>query len=95
MSTILTDNSYGVFCSPKAPSTYRMGQQLVLPFHNVYIFEGACNILLLPQGSYEASMSQSQRCNRRVAVLTAGAHVKAVYIPQIMLLRCIYRTSIQ
>ncbi len=27
-------------------------------------------------------MSQSQGCNKYVAVLTAGAHVKAVYIPQ-------------
>ncbi len=32
--------SYGAFRSPKAPSIYRMGQQLVLPLHNVYILEG-------------------------------------------------------
>ncbi len=34
--TILTDNfsSYSAFLSPKAPSSYRMGQQVVLPLHN-------------------------------------------------------------
>ncbi len=40
--TILTDNifSCGTFHSPKVPSTYWMGQQLVLLLHSVYILEG-------------------------------------------------------
>ncbi len=34
-------------------------------------------------GSYETPVSQSQRCNRYVPVLTTDALVKAVYFPQI------------
>ncbi len=50
MFTILTDNifklwDYQAFRSPKAPSTYRMGWQLVLPLHDVYIFEGESTLL--------------------------------------------------
>ncbi len=37
-------SSYGAFRSPKAPSTYQMGQQLVLPLHNVCILENVLSV---------------------------------------------------